>query len=198
LNVVLAPAFPEPVLASQAVFRAVMDAFARPGEIKALPHTAVAPSPLSATAAALAWALLDYETPLWLDATLAEVPAVAEWIRFHAGARVTDDPRQAAFAIIADPAQAPPFDQFALGTSEYPDRSTTLVLQVSCFGEGQRWSLTGPGIADRASLSADPLPGDLGDRLAANRALFPRGVDLILVSPDAVAALPRSVVLQRG
>ena len=194
----LAPAFPEPVLASQAVFRAVMDAFARPGEIKPLPHTAVAPSPLSATAAALAWALLDYETPLWLDATLADVPAVAEWIRFHAGARVTDDPRQAAFAIIADPAQAPPFDQFALGTSEYPDRSTTLVMQVSCFGDGQRWSLTGPGIADRASLAADPLPGDLADRLAANRALFPRGVDLILVSPDAVAALPRSVVLQRG
>jgi alpha-D-ribose 1-methylphosphonate 5-triphosphate synthase subunit PhnH len=198
LNVVLTPAFPEPVLASQAVFRAVMDAFARPGEIKPLPHTAVAPSPLSATAAALAWALLDYETPLWLDATLADVPAVAEWIRFHAGARVTDDPRQAAFAIIADPVQAPPFDQFALGTSEYPDRSTTLVMQVSRFGEGQRWSLTGPGIADRTSLSADPLPGDLADRLAANRALFPRGVDLILVSPDAVAALPRSVVLQRG
>jgi alpha-D-ribose 1-methylphosphonate 5-triphosphate synthase subunit PhnH len=194
----LASAFPEPALASQAVFRAVMDAFARPGEIKALPHAAAAPSPLSATAAALAWALLDYETPLWLDATLAEVPAVAEWIRFHAGARVTDDPRQAAFAIIADPAQTPPFDLFALGTPEYPDRSTTLVMQVDCFGQGQRWSLSGPGIADRASLSADPLPGDLGDRLAANRALFPRGIDLILVSPDAVAALPRSVVLQRG
>ena len=51
---VLAPAFPEPVLASQAVFRAVMDAFARPGEVKPLPHAAAAPSPLSATAAALA------------------------------------------------------------------------------------------------------------------------------------------------
>jgi alpha-D-ribose 1-methylphosphonate 5-triphosphate synthase subunit PhnH len=198
LNVVLAPAFPEPALASQAVFRAVMDAFARPGEIKALPHAAVAPAPLSATAAALAWALLDYETPLWLDAALADVPAVAEWIRFHAGARVTDDPRQASFAIISDPAQAPPFDQFALGTPEYPDRSTTLVLQVRCFGEGQRWSLSGPGIADRASLAADPLPDDLVERLAANRALFPRGVDLVLVSPDAVAALPRSVILQRG
>jgi alpha-D-ribose 1-methylphosphonate 5-triphosphate synthase subunit PhnH len=194
----LAPAFPEPALASQAVFRAVMDAFARPGEIKALPHAAVSPSPLSATAAALAWALLDYETPLWLDAPLADAPAVAEWIRFHAGARVTDDPRQAAFAIVSDPAQAPPFDQFALGTPEYPDRSTTLVLQVGCFGQGQRWSLSGPGIADRATLAADPLPDDLVERLAANRALFPRGVDLILVSPDSVAALPRSVNLQRG
>ena len=193
-----APSFPEPALASQAVFRALMDAFARPGEIKPLRHTAAAPLPLSATAAAVASALLDYETPLWLDAPLAGVPAVAEWIRFHAGARVTGDPRQAAFAIIADPTQAPPFDQFALGTPEYPDRSTTLVLQVSGFGRGQRWSLSGPGIAESAILAADPMPSDLADRLAANRALFPRGVDLVLVSPDAVAALPRSVTLQRG
>jgi alpha-D-ribose 1-methylphosphonate 5-triphosphate synthase subunit PhnH len=38
----------------------------------------------------------------------------------------------------------------------------------------------------------------LCDWLAANRALFPRGVDVMLVSPDAVAALPRSVVAERG
>jgi alpha-D-ribose 1-methylphosphonate 5-triphosphate synthase subunit PhnH len=38
-----------------------------------------------------------------------------------------------------------------------------------------------------------PLPLDLGERLLANRALFPRGVDLILVAPGAVVALPRSV-----
>jgi alpha-D-ribose 1-methylphosphonate 5-triphosphate synthase subunit PhnH len=49
-----------------------------------------------------------------------------------------------------------------------------------------------------SSFSAQPLPPDFQARLAANRALFPRGVDLILVSPDAVAALPRSVALQGG
>ena len=102
----LAPAFPAPVIANQVVFRAVMDAVARPGEVKALPPAVGAPSPLNNTAA-LALALLDYETPLWLDPPLAKIPAVAEWIRFHTGARVTGDPRQAAFAFIADPAHAP-------------------------------------------------------------------------------------------
>jgi alpha-D-ribose 1-methylphosphonate 5-triphosphate synthase subunit PhnH len=193
----LAPAFPAPVIANQVVFRAVMDAVARPGEVKALPPAVGAPSPLSNTAA-LALALLDYETPLWLDPPLAKIPAVAEWIRFHTGARVTGDPRQAAFAFIADPAHAPPFDQFALGTSEYPDGSTTLILQVDRFGAGQCLSLTGPGIADVRTFSAEPLPADLHDRLVVNRALFPRGVDLILVSANSVAALPRSVVPARG
>jgi alpha-D-ribose 1-methylphosphonate 5-triphosphate synthase subunit PhnH len=194
----LAPAFPEPVIASQAVFRAVMDVIARPGEVKALPLPVMAPPPLSATAAALALALLDYETPLWLDPPLANTPAVTEWIRFHTGARVTADPQQASFAIIADPENAPPFDLFALGTGEYPDRAATLVLQVERFGAGACLSLAGPGIADTRTLSAEPLPSDLHDRLVANRALFPRGVDLILVSPNSVAALPRSVVSEQA
>jgi phosphonate C-P lyase system protein PhnH len=91
----------------------------------------------------VAVALLDYETPLWLDSPLAGKPAIAQWIRFHTGARVTADPRQASFAIIAEAADPPSFDHFALGTAEYPDRSTTLVLQVERFGSGQ--CLSSPG-----------------------------------------------------
>ena len=191
-------AFPAPVLASQAAFRAVMDAFARPGTVKPLAPAAAAPSPLSGTAAALALTMLDYETPVWLDAALSQAPEVADWIRLHAGARVTSDPLQAAFAFIADPTNAPAFDAFSLGTPEYPDRSTTLVLQVQGFasqgfGAGECLSLSGPGIAGARSFATAPLPPDFPARLAANRTLFPRGVDVILVSPDAVAALPRSV-----
>ena len=193
-----AAVFPAPVLASQAVFRAVMDAFARPGELKRLPGMSAAPAPLSATAAALASALLDYETPLWLDPVLARASQVVEWIRFQTAAPMTVNPRLAAFAIIAEPSQAPPFDLFALGSAEYPDRSTTVVLQVQRFGAGERLSLFGPGIAGRAQLAAEPLPLDFQDRLAANHALFPRGVDVVLVSPEAVAALPRSVTSERG
>jgi len=191
-------AFPAPVLASQAAFRALMDALARPGTVKPLPPAAAAPSPLTATAAAVALTMLDYETPVWLDAPLAQRPQVADWVRLHTGARVTSDPREAAFAFIADPVHAPAFDGFSLGTPEYPDRSATLVLQVEDFGSGQRLLLAGPGIADVRSFSARPLPPDFQNRIAANRALFPRGVDMILVSPDAVAALPRSVASTRG
>jgi len=94
---------------------------------------------------------------------------------------------------VSDPVAMPPFAAFAPGTLEYPDRSTTLVLQVARFGEGDALALSGPGIRGTTNFSAQPLPPDFRARLIANRESFPRGVDLILVSPDAVAALPRSV-----
>ena len=87
----------------------------------------------------------------------------------------------------------PPFDAFAAGSIEYPDRSTTLVVQVARFGHGEALNLCGPGIAGTRAFSAQPLPPDFRARLRANREMFPRGLDLILVSPDAVAALPRSL-----
>ena len=56
----LAPAFDDPALASQAVFRTVMEAMARPGLPRPLASQLAAPPPLSATAAAVALTLLDY------------------------------------------------------------------------------------------------------------------------------------------
>jgi alpha-D-ribose 1-methylphosphonate 5-triphosphate synthase subunit PhnH len=190
---VLAPAFDDPALASQAVFRTVMDALARPGLARPLPAELVVPAPLSATAAAVALTLLDYETPFWLDQALTDAPAVAAWFRFHTGAPLVTDSARAAFAFISDSAGIPPFEAFSLGSIEYPDRSTTLVVQVAGFEQGEALALCGPGIAGTRRLSAAPLSPNFRTRLIANRALFPRGVDLILVSPYAVAALPRSI-----
>jgi alpha-D-ribose 1-methylphosphonate 5-triphosphate synthase subunit PhnH len=194
-----APAFPAPVLASQSVFRALMDAVAQPGLPRPLPFADAPPVPLSGTAAAVALSMVDHETPVWLDAALTQ-SRVGAWIRLQTGAPLTADPAQAAFAFIADPRRSPGFNEFSLGTPEYPDRSTTLVLQVDEFGNGQQLLLRGPGIPGARSFSAQPLPEDFPARLVANRELFPRGVDLILVSKDAVAALPRSlsVVTERG
>ncbi len=186
-------------LADQAVFRAVMDAMAHPGRVNPLATLpGAAPAPLNAGAAALALCLADFETPLWLDEAASEGTATA-WLRFHTGARVTGDPREAVFAFVTDPRRAPDFQALAAGSLDYPDRSTTLILQVEAFAGGTVRTLAGPGIKGTATFSASPLPDDFDVRLAANRALAPRGVDLILVSSSAVAALPRSTLLvQKG
>src|ERR1043166_6266821 len=131
----VAAGFAEPVLAAQATFRTVMDAMARPGSVRGLAGIA-APAPLSPSAATIALTLLDYETPFWLDARLAAAPEVARFISFHTGAQLTADPAAAGFAFVAAPAAMPPFASFAQGSAEYPDRSTTLVLQVTQLAEG--------------------------------------------------------------
>jgi len=189
----LAPAFADPVRGSQRVFRSVMDAMARPGTIVAAGGLAQAPQPLGLVAAAVALTLIDYETPVWLDPALAQSTEVAAWLRFHTGAPLADDPRQAAFGFIADPPRMPPFEAFSQGSMEYPDRAATLVLQVERLSDNGGFWLSGSGIRGSRALSASPLPADFAARMRANRALFPRGLDIIVASATMVAALPRSV-----
>ena len=182
--------------ASQAAFRTVMETFARPGEIRTL-HGVAAPAPLAPATAALVQSLADYETPIWLDRPLAEVPSVAEWVRFQTGAPLVSKPHDAAFALIDDPLAMPDFSQFAQGSEQYPDRSTTLIVQIERFA-GRAMTIEGPGIKGTRALAAEPLPDDLDERLRANRELFPRGVDLVLVAGKQVAALPRSIRIARN
>ena len=184
------PAF-DMAFVSQAAFRALMDCMARPGDIKVL-NGVDAPAPLAPATAALVQSLADYESPIWLDPVFAAAPAIAEWIRFHTGAPIVASPGDAAFALVADALTLPGFMQFAQGSEEYPDRSTTIIVQVERF-TGRSFVLQGPGIKTTRAFAAGPLPDDFAQRLRDNRELFPRGVDLVFVAGHDIAALPRSV-----
>ena len=184
--------FADPVFNGQAVFRAVMDAMARPGSIQPLAAFAQPPLPLSAAAAAVALALCDHDTPVWLDAGLQNTAIVASWLGFHTGAPLANTPADAHFALVADPASLIALENFAQGTQEYPDRSTTLILQVSSLASGENLLLEGPGIERAAMIAPAPLPRHFVEQWKQNRGRFPRGVDLILAAPEGVACLPRT------
>jgi len=190
---VVTASFSHPVLSAQSTFRAILDAMARPGRVLAVRADVSPPPPLSPAGAAVALTLCDHDTPVWLAADLRASAAVGEWLRFHCGCDLVDDPADAAFALASGASDLPGFDKFNIGTPDYPDRSTTIVLQVQSLSSGTTLALTGPGIRDRSALQAEPLPPDMAERLAVNRRLFPCGIDLLLVAPTAVAALPRSV-----
>jgi len=195
----LAAGFSNPVLSAQSTFRAILDAMARPGRVFPVQTDVAPPPPLSAAGAAVALTLCDHDTPVWLAAELRANASVGEWLRFHCGCALVDDPAQAAFALASGAADLPGFEDFSVGTPDYPDCSTTVVLQVDSLSTGTSFVLTGPGIRDRSVLRAEPLPPDIAERMAANRRLFPCGIDLILAAPAAVAALPRSVrVMEDG
>jgi len=182
--------FADQVLGAQSVFRAIMDALARPGPVQSILTDAAPPVPLTPELGAVALTLCDHDTPVWLDAELAASPAVTGWLAFHCGAPVTSDPAEAQFALCTDAVLLPTLDRFGQGTDEYPDRSTTIVLAASA--ETRAVTLKGPGIKD--ALGADlPLPG--GTFLAQwadNRERFPRGIDLLLVRDGTLVGLPRT------
>jgi len=188
------PAFHDAPRESQAVFRTVMNAMARPGRILPLEPGLAPPAPLNATAAAILLTLADFETPIWLDAALSGMPEVAAFLRFHTGARIVEHPDAAHFAVIADCLRAPPLAAFAQGTPDYPDLGATVILQVETL-HPSGWSLAGPGINGETAFGAAPLPADFARRLAGNTMLFPRGVDVIFAGRNEIAALPRSVRL---
>jgi alpha-D-ribose 1-methylphosphonate 5-triphosphate synthase subunit PhnH len=180
--------FSDPAQQAARVFRALLDAMARPGTVRAVAGAAP-PRGLSAAAGAALVTLADAETPIWLPERLARGPA-ADWLRFHTGAPGAGGPGEARFAVGAW-GELAPLAQWPAGGPAYPDRSATLIVELDALEGGPQFRLAGPGIAGTRTF-APALPEGAAAELAANAARFPLGVDLILAAGDRLAALPRS------
>ncbi|NQW10766.1 MAG: phosphonate C-P lyase system protein PhnH [Alphaproteobacteria bacterium] len=187
------PGFSDPVMGAQRSFRAVLDAMSRPGVIRSTSTGNPPPVPLSEATAAICLGLVDHDTPLWL-APAFDRPEVTAFLRFHCGCAIIDRPADAAFAITTG-ADLPPLGDFALGDDAYPEHSTTVIVQVDGLGTDGGLTLSGPGIETTHRLTVEGVRAGLWDDWAANRELFPRGVDLILVHGAKLAALPRTVAV---
>jgi alpha-D-ribose 1-methylphosphonate 5-triphosphate synthase subunit PhnH len=187
--------FADKVISAQSTFRSVMDAMARPGSVQRIVAIAGTPRPMMHGTAAIALTLFDHDTPLWLDPAMSATAGASQWLKFHTSAPMVADASASAFALIADAAALPALDRFAFGTPEYPDRSTTLILQVESLTEGPALELRGPGIDGTTTLRAALRPSNLFNRLSINAALFPRGIDVVLVADDAIVAVPRTTRL---
>ena len=188
------PGFADPVDDSQRMFRLVLEAMAQPGRVVTLDTpVAVPPGPLGRAAIGVGLTLLDFETPVWLDEAAT---GAAAHFRFHCNCPLTAQPDQAGFAFIGAPSLLPALDGFALGSDAYPDRSTTLVLEVAALAAEGGLTLTGPGIRSSARLGVAGLRAGFWAERAALAALFPRGLDLILTCGDRLTALPRTTRIE--
>ncbi|MGR3467854.1 MAG: phosphonate C-P lyase system protein PhnH [Shimia sp.] len=179
---ILQGGFTNPVIQSAQTFRAVMGAMARPGTIHEI-GGATPPAPLSAAAGAALLTLCDPDTPLHLAGDV-DCADVRTWLAFHTGAPLAPA-STCAFAVgtwsaLGDLASYP------IGTPRYPDRSATLIVELpELTPEGA--TLSGPGIETTAALSLPDVSA-----FAANRRLFPLGLDFLFTCGDRLAALPRS------
>jgi alpha-D-ribose 1-methylphosphonate 5-triphosphate synthase subunit PhnH len=181
--------FADPVFDSQATFRAVLDALARPGTVCEVPVALAAPVPLTPAAAAVCLTLLDFETPLWVQSRNAQYEA---WLAFHCGCPIVSAPRAARFAVVDDIATMPPLAVFDAGSPEFPDRSATVIVQVPSLREGAGWLLTGPGVRGRARLEVGGAGAEFLGAWRANTQLFPCGVDIVFAAGTRLAALSRT------
>jgi alpha-D-ribose 1-methylphosphonate 5-triphosphate synthase subunit PhnH len=190
----LLPGFSDPVLDSQFAFRAVLGAMSYPGRISMLDVGLVAPEPLHPASAAVALALLDFETPLWTD--LPFNSEGVDWIRFHCGCPLAEEPAAGRFALIIGDPHRMPLENFFPGTDESPGDSSTLIIQVGglAFGKGRK--LTGPGIEEEHFLEVEGMPEGFWRTWKANYSRYPLGVDLILTAGEVLAALPRTTLVE--
>jgi alpha-D-ribose 1-methylphosphonate 5-triphosphate synthase subunit PhnH len=188
--------FSEPVFDSQSTFKAVMDAMARPGSIGEIKPAAAPPAPMGPAAGAIALALCDHDTPVYLTSAMIDA-GVQSWIAFHSGALVTGERSEAAFAFVEAGTPLPPISTFAAGSQEYPDRSTTVVFELPSLTGGQSLVLEGPGIDGSTEIAPTGLPPHFEAMWAENKLLYPRGVDLVLAAGDRILCLPRTTKITR-
>jgi alpha-D-ribose 1-methylphosphonate 5-triphosphate synthase subunit PhnH len=193
----LAPSFGDPVHDTQAVFRTLLDALARPGTVGVIETPLPAAAAPAARAGLAAFAslltLADYATPVWLAQTDA---ALAAALRFHAGAPLAQEPRSAAFAYVHDAAALPPLEAFASGTPESPEMSATVFVRVDALTGGAPLTLRGPGIETTRSIAPVGLPERFWRERAALAPLFPCGIDFYLVCGERLMGLPRTTLVE--
>lgn len=183
--------FGNAVLDSQTAFRTLMEALAGPGVARAIALAIDAPPGIAPATAVALLTLADFETPVYL-APAEAAGAAGDTIRFHAGARLVTDPSAAMFAVARAAAAAPLLARLAVGEDRYPDRSCTLFVEVPALSGGPRVRLTGPGIAQVLEIAPAGLDAAFWTAAMDNAALYPLGVDMVLVAGDTILGLPRS------
>lgn len=165
----------------QRVFRELVEAFSRPGDIREIGDCidgAVAQRAVLAT-------LMDGEM------TLADPHgqiAPADWPLLQAKPGTSEHARYVA----ANGSRAPDFEP-ALGSLESPEFGATVLIEVDRLGQGETsLELAGPGIDGQRQLCLAGLHPDWLTRRADWVGSFPLGVDLLLSDAHRIVALPRT------
>ena len=177
---------------AQRVFRAVLDALARPGTTTHLPVPAGVPAALAPLLA-----LADLDTPVCvLDATSADSEG---WLR--AVTTATSAPvaalGQARLVAALRPVTVDELRSVRAGSPVDPEEAALVALAVPALTGGPVVRLEGPGAAPGAVIAPTGLPVGWLDVRAA--VAYPTGADLLLVDSDgACVGLPRSTRTNEG
>jgi alpha-D-ribose 1-methylphosphonate 5-triphosphate synthase subunit PhnH len=178
-----------PAAASQQVFRAVLTALSRPGEIGriSVPGYESVPAALVPVLA-----LADLATPVHV---LSDDPQWSVLVSATTGAPVAAAP-DARLVAALDPPQPAWLRTLSRGSAAEPERAAQLFLGVSDLADSGGLRLSGPGVPGVRRLYVAGVPGGFWTTRGEVVADFPAGVDLVLLTPDGrLAAVPRSTTV---
>ncbi len=183
-------------LEQHAVFRALLEALARPGRIFCLPASAL---PSLSALERVAAALFDHRVGF---ALLGEAEAdLASRIARETGARPV--PAEAAnFLLVPSGDSRQEVLKARCGRPEYPDEGATILYGVTALAENgvpPGPLLSGPGIRESARPGVAGLSVKEWDNLRLLNQEYPLGVDAFLVTlAGEVMGIPRSTRIQGG
>ena len=112
-----------------------MNAMVRPGQVAVLPLLEYGVGLALPTSMTVLLSLCDHLTTIYLAPSLT-CPALVKALRFHTGTRISDDSTVADFALVQASGAHIGLQQWKCGTHEYPDRSTTLIVQTPSLADG--------------------------------------------------------------
>jgi alpha-D-ribose 1-methylphosphonate 5-triphosphate synthase subunit PhnH len=189
----LAPGLENGVHDSQQAFRALLDALARPGQVRTI-GPALPGVVLGGALARLLLSLSDDETPVWWQRADLDL---SQWLRFHTGAPEASRPDGASFAVLTDLSQMPTLADFASGSVASPEFSCTVFIELPALDGGPKLAWRGPGIETVQQVGLAGLPDDFWAQWQANHAAFPQGVDIVFTCGDQALGLPRTTRVRR-
>jgi alpha-D-ribose 1-methylphosphonate 5-triphosphate synthase subunit PhnH len=171
----------------QSIFRELVEAFSRPGEVCDLTGWIEGDTAQRAVLATL----MDGEAML---ADPHNQITAADWSLLQARRGTAE----AARYVVLDGGRAPDF-QPAMGSLESPEFGATLLIAVDAVGSGPlSIELGGPGVSGRRGLRLSGLHADWIHRRADWVAAFPLGVDFIFFDSKRIVALPRTTLVGQG
>jgi alpha-D-ribose 1-methylphosphonate 5-triphosphate synthase subunit PhnH len=179
----LAPLNPD---LAQRTFRAVLDAFARPGTTSQLPAVPQVPAALLPVLA-----LADLDTPACV---LAETGGWDDALATATNAPITALSAARLVAALR-PLRAGELAGVRIGDAAAPEDGALVALAVPALDGGPALRLTGPGIAGSRVVAPRGGPADLASARAS--AAYPGGFDVLLIDPDGrVLGIPRSTRIE--
>ena len=181
--------FDEAAFGSQQTFRAILDAIEHPGRLVTIRQNPYAPDLFNSASAAACLTLLDYETPVWIDIDWRS--EAIGWLQFGCGSSVVTEPCMANFAIITKPATMPPLDYFRIGRYEYPEKATTIIVQVDDIipSADKKYSKTFVDKIPRLELKG--VTENFWYQWQQLSGLYPLGIDIFFTCDDVLTALPK-------